>query len=108
VVRVFYIAQRTKGGNILNKLENYRPCVAVTPATAKLLLLMLRDITDDRDQIIIPQRRIAEAIGMSRSAVGRNLRRLERAGLIEIQARYNECNGRMPSKYILRKRRPER
>jgi len=32
---------------------------------------MLRDITDDYDQITIPQRRIAEAIGMSRSAVSR-------------------------------------
>ena len=88
----------------MNKLENYRPCAEVRPVTAKLLLLMLRDITDDYDQITIPQRRIAEAIGMSRSAVGRNLRRLERAGLIEIQARYNECNGRMPNRYILRKR----
>gem|GEM_PF-6517913 len=32
---------------ILNKLENYHPCAAATPVTAKLLLLMLRDITDD-------------------------------------------------------------
>jgi len=87
----------------MNKLEHYRPCAAAAPVTAKLLLLMLRDITDDHDMIIIPQRRIAEAIGMSRSAVGRNLRRLERAGLISIQATYNECNGRMPNKYTLRR-----
>ena len=33
----------------MNKLENYRSCAAVKPVTAKLLLLMLRDITDDRD-----------------------------------------------------------
>jgi len=87
----------------LNKLENYRPCAAAKPVTAKLLLLILREITDDRDTIIIPQRRIAEAIGMSKSAVGRNLRRLERAGLIGIQATYNQCNGRMPNKYTLRR-----
>ena len=87
----------------MNKMENYRPCAAAKPATAKLLLLILREITDDRDTITIPQRRIAEAIGMSKSAVGRNLRRLERAGLIGIQATYNECNGRMPNKYTLRR-----
>jgi hypothetical protein len=52
----------------LNKLETYRPCAEVRPVTAKLLLIMLRDITDDHDQIIIPQRRIAEAIGDSHKA----------------------------------------
>jgi len=89
----------------MNKLENYRPCGAVRPATAKLLLLMLRDITDERDQIIIPQRRIAEAIGMSRSAVGRNLRRLERAEAISIEPLYSEYGGRLPNKYILERNR---
>ena len=86
----------------MNKLENYRPCAGVRPITAKLLLLILRDITDDHDAIIIPQRRIAEAIGMSKSAVGRNLRRLERAGAIAIEPMHNEYGGRMPNKYRLR------
>jgi len=44
----------------MNKLENYRPCAGVKPATAKLLLLMLREITNENDSITIPQRRIAE------------------------------------------------
>jgi len=88
----------------MNKLENYRPCAGVRPITAKLLLLMLRDITDDRDTIIIPQRRLAEAIGMSRNAVGRNLRRLERAGAITIEPLYNEYGGRLPNKYVLKRR----
>ncbi|MCL2299053.1 MAG: helix-turn-helix domain-containing protein [Firmicutes bacterium] len=87
----------------MNKLENYRPCATATPVTAKLLLLVLRDITDDYDQIIIPQRRIAEAIGMSRSAVGRNLHRLERAGAITIEPLYSEYGGRLPNKYRLRR-----
>ena len=86
----------------MNKLEKYQPCGTVTPVTAKLLLLMLRDITDDRDAIVIPQRRIAEAIGMSKSAVSRNLRRLERAGAITIEPLYNEYNGRLPNKYRLK------
>jgi DNA-binding Lrp family transcriptional regulator len=85
----------------MNKLENYRPCAAATPVTAKLLLLMLRDITDDRDQIVIPQRRIAEAIGMTRKTVSRNLRRLERAGAISIEPLYSEYGGRLPNKYRL-------
>jgi len=70
--------------------------------TAKLLLLILRDITDDRDTVIVPQRRVAEAIGMSRSAVGRNLRRLEQAGAISIEPLYSEYGGRLPNKYRLR------
>jgi len=101
VVRVFTSPKKTKGGIIMNKLENYRPCAEIKPVTAKLLLLMLRDITDDRDQITIPQRRIAEAIGMSRSAVGRNLRRLERAGAIAIEPLYSEYGGRLPNRYRL-------
>ena len=88
----------------LNKLENYRPCAAATPVTAKLLLIMLRDITDDRDQITIPQRRIAEAIGMTRGAVSRNLHRLERAGAIAIEPQYSEYGGRLPNRYILKRR----
>jgi len=87
----------------MNKLEPYRPCAAVTPVTAKLLLLMLRDISDDRDTVVIPHRSIAEAIGMSRSAVGRNLRRLERAGAISIEPLYSEYGGRLPNKYRLRR-----
>ena len=86
----------------MNKLENYRPCAAATPVTAKLLLLMLRDITDEHDQIIIPQRRIAEAIGMTRKTVSRNLHRLERAGAIAIEPLYSEYGGRLPNNYRLR------
>jgi DNA-binding MarR family transcriptional regulator len=75
--------------------------------TAKLLLLILRDITDDRNEIVVPQRYIAEAIGMSKSAVGRNLHRLERAGAITIVPLYSEYGGRLPNRYILRKQRYE-
>jgi DNA-binding Lrp family transcriptional regulator len=64
---------------------------------------MLRDISDERDTVIIPQRHIAEAIGMSKTAVSRNLRRLERAGAISIEPLYSEYGGRLPNKYRLRK-----
>jgi hypothetical protein len=33
--------------HLLNKLENYRPCAEITSITAKLLLVLLREITND-------------------------------------------------------------
>jgi len=71
----------------MNKLETYRPCGQI-PAnpTAKLIYLALRDAADFGNYVIIPQRHMAEALGISRKAVSANLRRLERAGAITISA----------------------
>ena len=85
----------------MNKLEHFRPCAAAAPVTAKLLLLLLRDITDEHDAVVIPQRRIAEAIGMSKGAVSHNLRRLEQSGAITIEPLYNQYGSRLPNKYKL-------
>ena len=54
----------------MNKLENYRSCgqIAVNP-TAKLIYLALCDAVNYGNYVIIPQRRIAEALGISRKAV---------------------------------------
>jgi len=87
----------------LNKLAKYDPCGAVTPSTAKLLLFLLRDITDDHDSVIISQRRIAESLGVTRQTVSINLRRLEQAGEITIEPLYSEYGGRFPNKYRLRR-----
>ena len=86
----------------MNKLEPYSPCADVAPATAKLLLLLLRDITNDRDFIVIPQRRIAETLGITRKTVSVNLRRLEQAGVISIEPLYSQYGGRLPNRYRLR------
>ena len=87
----------------MNKLENYRPCAQI-PAnpTAKLIYLALRDAANFGDYVIIPQRRIAEALGISRKAVSANLRRLERAGAITIESLYNQYGSRLPNKYRLK------
>jgi DNA-binding Lrp family transcriptional regulator len=87
----------------LNKLEPFRPCgqIPATPA-AKLIFLVLREASNDRDFAILPQRKIAETLGISRKAVSANLRRLERAGVIDIEPLYNQYGSRLPNKYRLR------
>ena len=87
----------------MNKLENYRPCgqIAVNP-TAKLIYLALSDAANHGNYVIIPQRRIAEALGISRKAVSANLWRLERAGAIVIEPLHNQYGGRLPNKYKLK------
>jgi len=87
----------------LNKLENYRPCGQI-PAnpTAKLIYLALRDAAGFGNYVIIPQRHMAEALGLSRKAVSANLRRLERAGAIAIEPLYNQYGSRLPNKYKLK------
>jgi len=87
----------------LNKLENYRPCgqIPANPA-AKLIYLALRDAAGFGNYVIIPQRHMAEALGLSRKAVSANLRRLERAGAIAIEPLYNQYGSRLPNKYKLK------
>jgi biotin operon repressor len=87
----------------MNKLDPYRPCGEIPAnSTAKLLYLVLRDLANDRDEIIIPQRRLAEALGISRRAISANLHRLEQAGVLDIQALHNAYGSRLPNKYKLK------
>ena len=87
----------------MNKLEPFRPCgqLSVNP-TAKLIYLALRDAINYGDYVVIPQRRIADTLGISRKAVSANLRRLEQAGAIAIEPLYNQYGSRLPNKYRLR------
>ncbi len=73
-----------------------------TNISCKLLYLILLDIIDEDNKIVIPQKRISKALGVSRSMVSRNLRRLERIGALDIVPTYNEWGGRMPNKYVVR------
>jgi hypothetical protein len=45
-----------------------------TTVSGKLLYLILLDITDEDNKVIVPQRRISEALGISRGTVSRGLR----------------------------------
>ena len=86
----------------MNKYTKYKALGELeTSISGKLLFLMLQDIVDSESQIIIPQRQIAENLGINRSTVSRNMRRLERIGAVRIVATFNEYGGQMPNKFIV-------
>ena len=84
----------------MNKFTKYKLAGSLdTTISGKLLYLMLLDIVDHEGKIVMPQKRISESLGISRSTVSKNMHRLEDAGAILIEPTYNECNGRMPNRY---------
>ena len=88
----------------MNRLSKFRPCGATeSTVTGKLLYFMLNEIVNRNGEIIISQRKISGTLGISRSAVSRNLRRLEKSGAIIVVAQYHSDGGRAANKYILRK-----
>ena len=87
----------------MNKLTKYKICgMLETTITGKLLYLVLDELANENGEITIPQRKICEALRISRSAVRRNLHRLEKAGAISIIPTYHSDGGRSANKYILR------
>ena len=87
----------------MNKYTKYK-IIGDLNATisSKLLYLLLLDVIDEDNKIVIPQRKISEALGINKSTVSKNLRRLNRCGYIDIIPTFNECGGQMPNKYIVR------
>ena len=73
-----------------------------TSVSGKLLFLLLSDVIDEDNTIVIPQRKISEALGINKSTVSKNLRKLSRRGYIDIIPTFNECGGQMPNKIIVR------
>ena len=92
-----------KDMTIMNKFTKYRLVGELeTSSSGKLLHLLLLDIVDTEGKITIPQRRISEALGISKATVSRNLRRLQRHGYIDIVPQFREDDGsRAANKYIL-------
>jgi len=79
----------------MTSLAKYRYCGQIkTTITGELLYLALNDLADRYGELTIPQRRISDALNISRSTVSRNLRRLERAGAITIIPTYHSDGGR--------------
>jgi DNA-binding Lrp family transcriptional regulator len=86
----------------MNKYTKYQMAGELdTTVSAKLLYLMLLDTVDAEGQIILPQRRVSEALGITRGTVSRSFRRLERTGAVQIVSTYNEYGGQMPNKYYV-------
>ena len=88
----------------MNKLTKYQICGEVnTTITGKMLYLLLYELSDPNGEVIIPQRRISDALRISKATVSRNLRRLRDGGYIRIYARYHtEGGGRAANKYQIR------
>ena len=83
----------------LSKLKIYGS--VNTTVTGKLLYLVLDKLAGRHGEIIISQRNISAGLNISRSAIKRNLRRLESLGALRIVPMYNKDGGRSANKYII-------
>jgi CRP-like cAMP-binding protein len=87
----------------MNNLTKYRLAGELeTTVSGKLLNLILLDSTDADKAVTVPQRRISEAIGLSKGTVSRNLRKLRDSGYISVTPTYHSDGGRAANKYILK------
>jgi DNA-binding MarR family transcriptional regulator len=87
----------------MNKYTKFKLCADLEANTsAKLLYLILLDLIDENNKIMIPQKKIGAALGLSRDTVSRNLRKLERIGAITIAPTYNDLGGQMANQYAVR------
>ena len=66
---------------------------------AKLIYAFLGDACDSKGAIKISHREISRVLGISKSAVGANTRRLKDAGYVRIEPNYNEYGGRMANRF---------
>jgi DNA-binding Lrp family transcriptional regulator len=86
----------------MNNMTKYRMAGGIEAGVScKLLYLVLLDLIDDKNRAVIPQRRLSEALGMSKRTVSKNLCRLHDGGHILIEPQYNEYGGRMPNRYYV-------
>ena len=86
----------------MNKFTKYRLAGELdTTVSGKLLYLMLLDIVDADGKIKLSQRRISEALGINRSTVSRNLRRLYRHGYIDIVPQFHDDGGRASDQIVV-------
>lgn len=86
----------------MNCTKYYLAGIINTTPSAKLIYLLLSELCDQNGEVIIPIRKISEALNLARDTVSSNLMRLERSGYIIITEQYNEYGGRAPNKYQLK------
>ena len=87
----------------MNKLAKFKLCGDIdAPITGKLLYLILIELADENGEVIIPQRKISDALHISKGAVSRNLRRLRDGGYINIHSTYHSDGGRAANSYRIR------
>ena len=87
----------------MNNLSKYKICGEVnTTITGKLLYLILSELANHNGEIVIPQKKISDALRISKGTVSRNLRRLRYYGYIDIHPQYHSDGGRAANKYKIR------
>ena len=88
----------------MNKLARFKVCGEMDATiTGKLIYLVLNDLANRNGEVDIPQRRISDALHISKKAVSRNLRRLESGGYIIILPQYrSDDGGRSANKYTIK------
>ena len=87
----------------VNKLTKFKPCGEVkTTVSGKLLYLVLDELANKNGEITISQRKISEALHISKGTVGKNLRRLRDGGYIDVYPQYHNDGGRAANKYIVK------
>lgn len=87
---------------MMNRFTKYQLAGELeTTVSGKLLYLLLLDTVDENGKIVIPQRRISKALGITKGTVSRNLRNLYRRGYIDIVPQFHDDGGRAANKYIV-------
>jgi DNA-binding MarR family transcriptional regulator len=87
----------------MNNMAKYQHLRTLdTTVSGRLLYLILMDITDTNGAVIIPQRRISEAIGLTKGTVSRNLRKLRDSGYISVIPQYHSDGGSAANKYVIK------
>ena len=87
----------------MKKLTKYKICGEVdSTITGKLLYLILDELANKNGEITIPQRKISDALRISKGTVSRNLCRLRNGGYIGIHPQYHTDGGRAANKYIVK------
>jgi len=87
----------------MNNMAKYQHLRTLdTTVSGRLLYLILMDITDTNGSVVIPQRSISDAIGLSKGTVSRNLRKLRDGGYIKVVSQYHSDGGRAANKYIIK------
>jgi len=87
----------------MNKLSKYKLCGEVdATVTGKLLYIILNELANRNGEVIVPQRKISDALHISKGTVSRNLRRLRDGGYIDVQPMYHSDGGRAANKYRIK------
>jgi DNA-binding MarR family transcriptional regulator len=70
--------------------------------SGKLLYMLLSELADENGRVEISHRKLGRILGIHRSTVSKNLRKLEASGDIFIYSRYDEDGGRIANVYVVR------